>query len=383
MAKKTNCTKNGKDYYRISTTIGRSSNGKLIRKEFYGSSKKEAEKKRDEYLNNINQGLDINYNKKQLSESMRLWLNEYVKISNKPSTYDRYLGIYNNYIDKGILSNKVIESIKPMDIQIFYNSLYKSKKTSSTINTINKVLKSFFTFAFNQGYITNNPCIKGKVVIPGDLKSETKEIEIFSDEDISKILNSKNKVLIKYLSIFSLATGMRRGECLGLQWKDIYDDEIHIERSSKTVALYDENSVKRYKSILQSPKTQKSKRVIPLPNSLKSILKDIRAIQAQNKLLAGSSYIDNDLIFCTEIGKLLDDRNISRSFKRFLKSCDVEYKNFHALRHTYATKQFELGVPLKTVSVLLGHSDIYITANRYTHVLKHHKEQSVDFLKIV
>lgn len=383
MAKKTNCTKNGKDYYRISTTIGRSSNGKLIRKEFYGSSKKEAEKKRDEYLNNINQGLDINYNKKQLCESMLLWLNEYVKISNKPSTYDRYLGIYNNYIDKSILSNKVIESIKPMDIQIFYNSLYKSKKTSSTINTINKVLKSFFTFAFNQGYITNNPCIKGKVVIPGDLKSETKEIEIFSDEDISKILNSKNKVLIKYLSIFSLATGMRRGECLGLQWKDIYDDEIHIERSSKTVALYDENSVKRYKSILQSPKTQKSKRVIPLPNSLKSILKDIRAIQAQNKLLAGSSYIDNDLIFCTEIGKLLDDRNISRSFKRFLKSCDVEYKNFHALRHTYATKQFELGVPLKTVSVLLGHSDIYITANRYTHVLKHHKEQSVDFLKIV
>ena len=383
MAKKTNCTKNGKDYYRISTTIGRSSNGKLIRKEFYGSSKKEAEKKRDEYLNNINQGLDIDYNKKQLSESMILWLNEYVKISNKPSTYDRYLGIYNNYIDKSVLSNKVIESIKPMDIQIFYNSLYKSKKTSSTINTINKVLKSFFTFAFNQGYITNNPCIKGKVVIPGDLKSEAKEIEIFSDEDISKILNSKNNVLIKYLSIFSLATGMRRGECLGLQWKDIYDDEVHIERSSKTVALYDENSVKRYKSILQSPKTQKSKRVIPLPNSLKSILKDIRAIQAQNKLLAGSSYIDNDLIFCTEIGKLLDDRNISRSFKRFLKSCDVEYKNFHALRHTYATKQFELGVPLKTVSVLLGHSDIYITANRYTHVLKHHKEQSVDFLKIV
>lgn len=383
MAKKTNCTKNGKDYYRISITIGRSSNGKLIRKEFYGSSKKEAEKKRDEYLNNINQGLDIDYNKKQLSESMILWLNEYVKISNKPSTYDRYLGIYNNYIDKSVLSNKVIESIKPMDIQIFYNSLYKSKKTSSTINTINKVLKSFFTFAFNQGYITNNPCIKGKVVIPGDLKSEAKEIEIFSDEDISKILNSKNNVLIKYLSIFSLATGMRRGECLGLQWKDIYDDEVHIERSSKTVALYDENSVKRYKSILQSPKTQKSKRVIPLPNSLKSILKDIRAIQAQNKLLAGSSYIDNDLIFCTEIGKLLDDRNISRSFKRFLKSCDVEYKNFHALRHTYATKQFELGVPLKTVSVLLGHSDIYITANRYTHVLKHHKEQSVDFLKIV
>lgn len=382
MAKKTNCTKNGKEYYRVSITIGRSSDGKLIRKEFYGSSKKEAEQKRDDYLNNINRGLDKDYNKKRIGEMMLLWLNEYVKISSKPSTYDRYYGIYINYIDESILSNKIIADIKPLDIQMLYNDLYKKGKTSSTINTINKIFKSFFSFAFNQGYISNNPCAGKKVIIPGDLKKEKKIIEIFDDKDIKKMISNSEKSLIKNLTLFSLATGMRRGECLGLKWEDIYDNEIHIKRSCKTVAIY-KNQDKSYKPILQSPKTEKSERIIPLPNSLKPLISEIKATQAKHKLSAGSSYKKDNLIFCTEIGGLLDDRNISRAFKRFLKRCDVDYKSFHSLRHTYATKQFELGVPLKTVSYLLGHSDIYITANRYTHVLKQHKEKAIDFLNII
>lgn len=382
MAVKTNYTKNGKNYYRITVTVGRDSQGKRIRKEFYGSSKKEAEYKKDLYLSSINKGLDVNYNKKTLLSSMRLWLNEFVKVSCKPSTYDRYYGIYINYIEKSILSNKIVADIKPLDVQMFYNNLYKVGKTSSTIHTINKIFKSFFSFAFNHGYITSNPCSGKKVVIPGDLKKERKAIEIFTDEDIKKIISINEKSTIKFLTLFSIATGMRRGECLGLKWSDIYDDEIHIERSCKTVAIY-ENNTKCYKSIFQNPKTEKSKRSIPLPNSLKPILIEIRALQAQNKLLCGNSYNNNDLVFSTETGNLLDDRNISRSFQRFLNRCDVKYKNFHALRHTYATKQFELGVPLKTVSTLLGHSDIYITANRYTHVLKQHKEKSIDFLNII
>lgn len=382
MAVKTNYTKNGKDYYRISISIGRDSDGKRIRKEFYGSNKKEAEEKKRLYLNSINRGMDIDYNKKTLLSSMNLWLNEIVKVSCKPSTYDRYYGIYRNYVQKSILSNKILEEIKPLDIQLFYNKLYESKKSSSTINTINKVLKSFFSFAFNQGYVSNNPCTGRKIVIPGNLNKEKKTIEIFNDDDIRKIISIKEKSIIKSLTLFSLATGMRRGECLGLKWSDIYDDEIHIERSCKTVKI-SENGKEFYKPILQLPKTDKSKRTIPLPNSLKPLLNEIRAIQAQDKLISASSYNNDDLIFCTEIGCLIDDSNLSRSFKRFLKRCNIDYKNFHSLRHTYATKQFELGVPLKTVSYLLGHSDIYITANRYTHVLKQHKEKAIDFLNII
>ena len=74
---------------------------------------------------------------------------------------------------------------------------------------------------------------------------------------------------------------------------------------------------------------------------------------------------------------------IQKQYKRFLKRLNIKYIKFHALRHTYATKQFEAGLPLKTVSVLLGHSDINVTANIYTHVMKKEKEKSIDIITSV
>lgn len=383
MAVKTNCTKKGRKYYRITISLGRNSEGKLIRKEFYGASKKEAEAKRDAYLNNINNGLDVKYDKQTLGKTMLVWLEQYIKLSCKPSTFERYEGIYRNHIANSNIYSFIISNIKPINIQAFYNDLYKKGKSSSTIYSINKLLKGFFNYCINQSYIVTNPCAGKKVIIPGNLKSEKKKIEVFSDEDLRKIINSKEKSVIKYLAIFSLSTGMRRGECLGLKWSDISDDEINIERSCKTVALYDDNNNKKYTPIIQAPKTRNSIRTIPLPSSLKPVLKEIKAMQIENKFKARTSYNDLGFVFCNNLGGLLDDRNISRSFKRFLKRCDVEYKNFHSLRHTYATKQLEMNIPLKTTSSLLGHSDIYITANTYTHVLKQHREKAVDILQII
>lgn len=386
MAKKTNCVKNGKEYYRITISIGRDSEGRLIRKEFYGSNKKDAESKKESYLNGINKGLDSKHDKILLGVTMKIWLQEVVKNASKPSTYDRYEGIYRNYIENSSLFHLNISEIKPLQIQRYYNDLFnKKQKSSSSINTLNKLLKSFFTFAVNQGYILNNPCTGKKITIPGNLKTEKKNIEIFEDEEIKKILASLEDSKIKSISLVCLATGMRRGECLGLKWSDINfkTKEIHIERSCKTVAIFDKEDNKKYMPILQIPKTLTSVRTIPLPKSITKLLKSIKNSNSKEKLKAGTSYNDNDLVFCNPIGNLLDDSNIDRSWKRFLKRCGVKEKNLHALRHTYATKQFENGVPLKTVSYLLGHSDIYITANRYTHVLKKHKEKSVDILSII
>ena len=100
MVRKINYTKNGNKYFRVTVSIGRDSNGKLIRKEFYGKSKKEAEEKRYEYLNGIRNGLNIDHKNMILGELIHTWIFEVVRVFSKikPSSFQRYKGIYRNYI---------------------------------------------------------------------------------------------------------------------------------------------------------------------------------------------------------------------------------------------------------------------------------------------
>ena len=374
MATKTNYSKNGKNYYRVTATIGKKADGKPLRKEFYGKSKKEAVKKRDEYLSAINKGLSEDFNKLILNIVIKEWLEQVVKTSSKPSTYERYEGIYRNYIKNTDIASCLICNIKPLMLQRYYNDLYAAGKSSSVIKNLNKLLKAFFNYCVDNDYILKNPCSGKKIIIPGikEEKVSKKEIEIFTDNEIKAILTAKEDSLIKYISILSLCTGMRRGECLGLKWNDIdyKNKEINIKRSIKTVALFDDNGNKHYKTIEQSTKNIGSTRTIPLPESLIPILKQLKKIELDKKHKAGNLYVSQNLIFATDIGGKIDDSNLSRSFKRFLKRIGVEHKKFHTLRHTYASKQYSNNIPLKTVQMLLGHSQLATTADTYTHIVK-------------
>jgi integrase len=100
VAVKTNYSKNGSDYFRVTASIGRDLNGKLIRKEFYGKTKKEAEARRDEYLSGIKNGLNADFKNAILGELMYTWLFEIVRLKVKPSSFQKYEGIYRNYISE-------------------------------------------------------------------------------------------------------------------------------------------------------------------------------------------------------------------------------------------------------------------------------------------
>lgn len=387
MAVKTNCVVNGKKYFRISCSLGKDPNGKYIRKTFYGGSKKEAEKKMEDYLDGIKMGLSIDYEKALLGSSMRIWLFEVMNISNniKPSTFERYEGVYRNYVKTSPIASLVMNTVKSIQIQRYYNELKEKGKSTSQIFNLNKLLKHFFMYAVNEGYIIKNPCIG--VVIPGKKEEIQTEVEIFDDISLNAILSDSKDSMIKDLATICLSTGMRRGEGLGLKWEDIDEDnnEIHINRTVSTVTFIDKLENRSIKTISQIPKTKGSIRNVPLSSSLTPIFKHIKAKQAENKLKAGASYSKNNdgFIFLTETGELINDSNISRAWKRLLTRCEVKYIKFHALRHTYATKQFEAGIPLKTVSSLLGHSTIEITSNTYTHVQKKEKEKSIDILNVI
>jgi integrase len=379
---KSNYTKNGNEYYRVTATIGRDSNGKPIRKEFYGKGKKDAESKRDEYLNGIKNGLNLDFNNTSLGRLIYVWLFEVARIKSKPSTFERYEGIYRNYIKDTEIYALLLNDLKSIHLQRHYNSLHESGKTTSQIKNLNKLLKSFFNYAVDEGYILKNPCSGKKIVIPGDNEfdpneNEDEDVVVFADEEINLIKKALENNRIQALVLLNLGTGLRQGELLALKWSDLSEGykNLKVQRSIKHVKVIAADETSEYKTLVQTPKTKCSLRTVPIPSSLIPILEKHRAMQHQDKEKAGSSYTDSYFIFTTESGNNIDTRNLRRAYERMLKKAGVEFKKFHALRHTYATKLFEKGVPLKTVQKLLGHSDISITANIYTHVMP---EQKID-----
>jgi site-specific recombinase XerD len=134
------------------------------------------------------------------------------------------------------------------------------------------------------------------------------------------------------------------------------------------------------KIIEQEPKTKYSSRTVPIPENIFLRLKDYKKEQNIQKLKIGDVYQNNDYIFCNEIGFHIDDKKPGRNLKSILNKINIEPIKFHALRHTYATRLFEAGVSPKTVQVLMGHSDISITMDIYTHVMEDVKIDAVEQL---
>ncbi|RXI58087.1 tyrosine-type recombinase/integrase [Clostridium tetani] len=380
MAVKTNYEKNGKKYFRVTTSIGRNSSGKLIRKEFYGSSKKEAEAKRDKYLLDLKSGLNMDYQNAVLGELMHSWLFEVVRVSQniKPSTFQRYEGIYRNYVRDTDLYSLKISNLKSIQLQRHYNDLYTSGKSSNVIKNLNKLLKTFLNYAIKEGYLLRNPC--DGITIPGKIEAEKRKVEIFNDAEIEILKQGLKNHKLEALILLALGTGLRQGELLGLMWSDIDTKNriLHVERTIKEVNIIDANGNREYKTIIQTPKTKKSTRAVPFPENLLPILEKHKNSQKLDKLKYGELYIKSDFVFTTETGKNIIARNMTKSYKRLLKKLKIPYKKFHSLRHTYATKLFEREVPIKTVQELLGHSDISTTSNIYTHVMPEQKIKAID-----
>lgn len=385
MAVKTNFTNTKNEYYRITLDVGIDENGKRVRKQFYGKSKKDAENKRLDYLKSMSIGIDNN--KRYFAETFKNWLFEVVKMSGiKPTTFARYEGLYRNYILTSPMACTELNKVEPLTMQRYYNDLLKANISESQVKYINKFIKMFFNFCIDSNYIVKNPCTKTNINSLNATRRYIKEIETFSHEEINKMAIAVDSK-IKYISLIAVATGMRRGEILALNEGDISykTNEITINKSIATTAIFDADNNKTKQTILQDPKTTKSERVIPLPASIIQIIKKAILLRNKEKLKAGSSYNNEyfKFLFLSEQGNLINAGNIDKTWAKFLKDLDIKHKKFHALRHTYATMQFENDIPVKTVSNLLGHTDINITLNTYTHVLKKQKEKAIDILDII
>lgn len=326
MAVKTNVSKNGNKYYRITKTIGHKEDGTPIKKEFYGASKSDAEEKANQYLNDLKNGLIVSAENYTISQLMHIWLFDFLNNSSKlkPSTFQRYEGIYRNYIKTSPIAGTKISKINPIQIQKYYNELSKTK-TYSQLNTLNTILKVFFNWCSVNGYIIKNPCLN--LNLKGNktdiINHNRKEVEILNKKEIEIIKSYVKDTDFELLFLLGLGTGLRQGELLALDWEHINlnKKEIKVEKSAKEVYIYDNPETKHIETIIQTPKTQNSFRTIPIPNSL---IEKLEAIKNKKGYL-----------FLDETNQLLKGKNVSTKWTKILKQCNIPHKKFHSIRHTY------------------------------------------------
>ena len=370
MARKTNIEINGKQYYRVTRTVGRKADGTAIRKSFYGAGINEANQKANEYMNNIKNGLVNNFENVTLNDMMHTWLFDVLHNSSKikPSTFQRYEEVYRNYIKSSDIAGLKLTGITSLRLQQFYNKL--SEEYSYTrINHLNTVLKTFFNWCIKSDYLLKNPCLK--VEIKGNksdiVNEKRKKVEILSEEEISKIKEYIKETNMELIVLLDLATGLRLGELLALDWSviDLENKNLRVERSVKEVYVYDDENHRHLETVFQIPKTPHSFRTIPIPNTLVETLKDF-----DNK---------NGLVFHNERGKPLRAKNIAYHWKKILKECNIPHKKFHTIRHTYGSILLKNGVDIETVAELMGHSAISIT-QIYLHSTNNQKQDAVNKL---
>ena len=372
--------RNGKDYYRAQVTVGFDENNIPIRESFSGYKRKDVAAAMTKLINELDEGNYTEDTNMTLQNWIHSWLYNYQKPNIKPSTFERYEGLYRNYIKGTSLGKRKVSDLKTINYQKFFNEL-KKNKSMSTISKLKQMVSTSLNHGVSIGFVKFNYCRGVKL---GQDTTETK-INALSLKDQVKVFkhlkNHKYELPIK----FSFGTGMRIGELLALKWNDL-DKKNHlvsISRNIKKTYVFDDNENKELKRLIQTPKTKSSIRTIPYPEELDILLNKWEKEQKEIRLAMGKEYIYEDYIFADKNGKPINEKVLPRAFKKILKDLKIDEIKYHDIRHTYATRLFEKGIAAKTVQVLLGHSDISTTLNTYTHVLQETKENAIDSISFL
>lgn len=370
--------RNGKKYYIAKVTVY-DKYGDKKRKSFGSYSKKEVEEKLNTALYEINHGVFSLEGKTPLGEAFKEWLFAFKKEEVESSTFAKYETAYRLRLEPYQFTNTASDELKVINFKNHFNRLKKDGNSDNSIKLLLMLLKAFYRYVISEDIVFKSPV--ENISIKKDSK-KAKTINVL-DRNAQKslenyILNNQNKVNL--LILFDLYTGLRLGEILGLKEKDVKEGKITVHNQLKFDYTYDESGDRTRNKVLSELKTESSYRTIPLPLEAKKVLSKVYAMKAEEKLLAGPGYQDNQFIFSNPVGGPISHKMPTRHLEKICEELKIPRITFHGLRHTYATRLFEEDVPIKTVQALLGHSDIKTTLNIYVHNMDKTLQDSVSKL---
>lgn len=391
MASKTNTEVNGHKYFRMRLLIGYDSNGKKVFKTFYGKSKSEAELKRNEFKQDLKNGMNVDAGGLTLNTAFKDWIFNVIMPSGiKTSTFETYESIYRLYVNDSEIGIKKIKDIKSHMIQTYLNKLFKNGKKYPIILKLTKLLKRFFNYEIETDVIIKNPCLSVKV--PGQInylkEKNSNEVLVFTREERDIIIEYLYKTNSRIASIAYLgfSLGMREGEILALSWDDINQKScvISIKRSLRYTKDFDELGNKIGGSMkLTIPKTMSSVREIEYTDSFKDMWKRAKDQNIKDTRVGTSFNNKNNLVFTNALGDPIDKRYVIRQWKNVLGALELVYRPFHTTRHTFVTHMAIDGVPESITQSIIGHKKgSEVTHKIYTHINKESTKKVLENYKI-
>lgn len=298
-----------------------------------------------------------------VSEWLGYWMENELLGSVKVSSYQTYVNLVNKHLIP-MIGNMRLVSVSPSVVNDFVQGLEQSGLSYSTMKSAYRLLSAAMRYALDEGVIQKNPCRKIRIQRP-----EQTEQRVLSRTEQELLRNSTSDSDLP--TILSLYTGMRLGEVCALKWSDIDWERktITVRRTVQRIARgKNGESGKKTMLTIGTPKSQRSHRVIPVPEF----------VLAQLKMRVKAGSVDS-FVFGDSV-KAAEPRTIQRRFQCLMEKLGMTGVHFHTLRHSFATRLLELGVDVKTVSVLLGHSSVMTTLDFYAHSLIDQQRTAVDLL---
>lgn len=333
-------------------------NGKRKRKAIYGKTRKEVSEKLKKVLREQQQGVPVVTERLTIARFLDRWLADVAQPTVRPKTYRSYADTVRLHIAPALGRNQ-LDRLRPQDVAALLAAKLASGLSPRSVRNIRTILGLALNHAVRWGLIARNV-----VTLTEPPKVERHEIVPFTPEEARRFLTVARGNRLYALYAVALTLGLRQGEALGLRWQDIDLDRglIYVRKQLQRVdgAL-----------TLVEPKTGRSRRTISLPAEVVDILGEHRRAQEAERAVADSRWRgdENDLAFASTVGTPLEPSNILKRYKAILARAGLPPSRFHDLRHSCASLLLAQGVHPKVVQEILGHSQIGMTLDTYSHLL--------------
>lgn len=331
--------------------------GRRRRHVVYGRTKAEVRAKIGSAEDRLEAGAPIRDATATLAAVVERWIVTSLAASDlRTTTRENYATVARKHLAAAPVGNIRLDRLRASDVEKLLARMRDGGLAASTRRSVHARLHAVLESAVRDGLVARNVAAAVKRPAP-----ERQEARYLTPDEVKRLLEAAVDDRLLPLFVLLLGTGLRRGEALALRWSDT-DLDAGLVRVRGTLSRVAEGLVRT------EPKTDRSRRDVPLPDPVVAVLRQHRAGQAQERLHAGSAWVDSGLVFTTPRGTPLDPRNAFRAITEAAARAGLSGVGLHTLRHTAASALIASDVHMKVVQEILGHSSYAFTADIYAHV---------------